>query len=100
MDMNSIPDGLILTQVRLLSCIGMMYCGDQRLVERAKNGMSDLIAFCNTEWPNYMPEARRPLGDNSSQVACDWELWCQAESHRRTGYSIWVRFNIFELFTR
>src|SRR5271168_5326133 len=80
----------------------MMYCGDQRLVERAKMCSSDLIAFCGTEWTNYVGQDGQSVRSHAAnQAASDWEAWCHAESHRRTGYSVWVRFNIsfLELFS-
>jgi hypothetical protein len=73
----------------------MMYCGDQRLVERAKTCSTDLITFCGTEWTNYLEQDDQSVRSHgTNQAASDWEAWCHAESHRRTGYSIWVCLNI------
>jgi hypothetical protein len=92
---NSWPEGLVFTQVRLLSCIGMMYSGDQRLVEKAKASSSDLIAFCGSEWTKYAEQDDQSVRSRgTNQAASEWEAWCYAESHRRTGYSIWVCINI------
>lgn len=92
---NSWPEGLVFTQVRLLSCIGMMYSGDQRLVERAKASSSGLIAFCGSEWTNYAEQDDQSVRSHgTNQAASEWEAWCHAESHRRTGYSIWVCFKV------
>lgn len=88
---SSRANGLVMTQIRLLSCVGMLYCGDQRLVERAKASASDLIGFCATEWARCIGQDDQTLMNiPSNQTASDWEAWCHAESHRRTGYSIWV----------
>jgi hypothetical protein len=64
----------------------MMYCGDNRLTERAKPLVSELIIFCNEKWANYGPHDGEMLENNIAE----WEAWSQAESHRRTGYCIWV----------
>jgi hypothetical protein len=86
------PDSLIMTQVKLLCCVGMMYCGDRRLMTIAKNYHSDLTSFCDTEWARLSVEAGSSPGSNDSeQMSMDWMIWIRAESSRRTGYCIWVR---------
>lgn len=73
----------------------MMYSGDQRLVEKAKASSSDLIAFCGSEWTKYAEQDDQSVRSRgTNQAASEWEAWCYAESHRRTGYSIWVCINI------
>ncbi|KAL7784031.1 C2H2 transcription factor-like protein [Trichoderma afarasin] len=88
---NASIERLVLTQVRLLSCIGMMYCGAQQLIERAKASRIDLVAFCETEWVNYTEQEDQLLRSHTvDQAASDWKAWCCAESRRRTGYTIWL----------
>ncbi|KAL7915557.1 C2H2 transcription factor-like protein [Trichoderma velutinum] len=83
--------GLVFTQVKLLSFIGMMYCGAQQLIERAKASRIDLVAFCETEWVNYTEQEEQLVRRHTvGQAASDWEIWCYAESRRRTGYTIWL----------
>ncbi|KAH7418323.1 C2H2 transcription factor-like protein [Cadophora sp. MPI-SDFR-AT-0126] len=90
LDGNSKPGTLILTQVKVLSCVGMMYCGNARLQLLARAYHSDLAAFCTTHWVESCSDIipRRP--DRSGQAVPDWQLWIQAESTRRTGYCIWL----------
>jgi hypothetical protein len=66
----------------------MMYSGDPCLADRAQSSMGDISKFCSTEWQDNIRDFSDVDGDDSSQMA--WETWIQAESRRRTGYSIWV----------
>lgn len=95
MEFDSIakPDYLVLTQVKLLSCVGMMYCGDDRLKSIAKSYHSDLVAFCVTDWAMSDSQILQNTS-NSEQAGLDWRTWIQAETIRRTGYCIWVSFTI------
>lgn len=83
---GSKPDSLVLTQVKLLNCVGMMYCGDERLRAIAKCNHSDLVSYCERDWKRLSEYPQLP-SDNANH---DWKTWCQAESSRRTGYCIWV----------
>ncbi|KAK4064170.1 transcriptional regulator family: Fungal Specific TF [Trichoderma aggressivum f. europaeum] len=88
---NASIERLVFTQIRLLNCIGMMYCGAQQLIERAKASRIELVAFCETEWVNYTEQQDQFVrSDIIDQAASDWKVWCYAESRRRTGYTIWL----------
>ncbi|KAH7360640.1 C2H2 transcription factor-like protein [Rhexocercosporidium sp. MPI-PUGE-AT-0058] len=84
---NSKPSTLVLAQVKLLSCIGMMYCGDDRLQMIAKSYHSDLAAYCTSYWTVYCSEAS---STDSQEEGLDWQAWIQTETTRRTGYCIWL----------
>lgn len=84
---NSKPATLILAQVKLLSCVGMMYCVDDRLQMIARSYHNDLAAFCTSYWAMTCSEAS---SRNSEQDGQDWKAWIQTEATRRTGYCIWV----------
>jgi hypothetical protein len=61
----------------------------------ARNYHGDLVSFCITEWSTTYLEA-----DPSSLNAMDdgdygWRRWYEAESRRRTGYCIWVSFQLY-----
>jgi hypothetical protein len=85
------PDSLVLTQVKLLCCVGMMYSGDRRLMAISKSYHSDLTSFCDAEWTRLSSEMQSSPGSSASeQINMDWLVWIRAESSRRTGYCIWV----------
>lgn len=69
-----------------------MYCGNQRLLQKAKSNHGDLVQFCIVEWSQLGPATRvskeRPL--DQGDVEREWKTWYEAESRRRTGYCIWV----------
>ncbi|KAH9222808.1 hypothetical protein DL95DRAFT_285815 [Leptodontidium sp. 2 PMI_412] len=78
----------VLTAVmKLLSCVGMMYCGDDRLQMIARSYHNDLAAFCTSYWAMTCSEAS---SRNSEQDGQDWKAWIQTEATRRTGYCIWL----------
>lgn len=83
---NSKPDLLVLTQVKLLSCVGMMYSGDERLKAIAKCNHSGLVSYCDRDW-RRLSECPRLSSESADH---DWKIWCQAESSKRTGYCIWL----------
>lgn len=88
---NASIERLVFTQIRLLSCTGMMYCGAQQLIEQAKASRIDLVAFCETEWVNCTEQQDQSVRSHTvDQAASDWKVWCYAESRRRTGYTIWL----------
>lgn len=71
----------------LLNCVGMMYCGDERLTKFAKTYHSNLVSFCNLEWtePGTNANSSTPSG-----IETEWKMWYEGECRRRTGYCIWV----------
>jgi hypothetical protein len=84
-------------QIKVLNCVGMMYCGDRRLKSFAEGYLHEFVSFCHEEWTR--PSVRsNPIPENDSEnVGHDWRVWIQAESSRRTGYCIWV-CNFLPLF--
>ncbi|KAG4429874.1 hypothetical protein IFR05_014642 [Cadophora sp. M221] len=84
---NSKPTILVLAQVKLLSCVGMMYCGDDRLQTMARSYHCDLAAFCTSYWVTNGSET---FSVNSEQERPDWQSWIRTEATRRTGYCIWL----------
>lgn len=81
---DQIPSRLFLAQVKLLNCVGMLYCGDERLLQQGKAYHTDLVSFCNAEWTSPVSHGF----SNTNDVNNDWRVWYEAESLRRTGYSI------------
>lgn len=81
---------MLLTQATLLNCVGMMYCGDERLMRIAKTSHSGLVGFCDGEWSRSKLNTNYELLNSTKGVEQDWKLWCNAECRRRTGYCIWV----------
>ncbi|RDW59993.1 hypothetical protein BP5796_11599 [Coleophoma crateriformis] len=79
---------LELVQVQMLNSVGMMYCGDDRLMKLAKSQHQKLVRFCRNEWlASEAPESELMSIDESSHA---WTLWRDTEARRRTGYSIWL----------
>lgn len=56
-----------MTQVKLLSCVGMMYSGDERQKALAKGARSDLTSFCELDW-RKLSECSPLLSDNPDQI--------------------------------
>ncbi|KAL3419399.1 hypothetical protein PVAG01_09620 [Phlyctema vagabunda] len=81
-------DHVTFAQVRILSCIGPMYCGDERLLRLAKNTHHHLVKFCADVWSNSPsdPESMELSSDPNQ----DWKTWYESEMRRRVGYSIWL----------
>ena len=95
---NSKPSIVLFTQIKLLSCVGMMYCGNEHLAEAAKSYHSELVFFCNSEW--VKPSKEIPQNAiNDEQVVVLWKAWREAETKRRTGYCVWVCLMIHLLGT-
>jgi hypothetical protein len=87
------PDLFILTQAKLLNCVGMIYSGDEYLVTVAKSYHGDLASFCDAQWNESVSRTEEEIGGAAYPIAQKWKVWCDAESRRRTGYCIWVRSN-------
>ncbi len=83
-------DELLLAQVKLLNCVGMLYCGDECLFNLAKCYHSDLVTFCDVQWKKPTTVISYGLTHDLEEAARKWELWQKEESLRRTGYCIWV----------
>ncbi|KAK0124407.1 hypothetical protein ONS95_009368 [Cadophora gregata] len=90
LDGSSKPGVLVLAQVKLLNCVGMMYCGDDRLRTLARGYHSDLAAFCTVHWAGPSVAATSKYPERTEQVDQDWQTWIQTETIRRTGYCIWL----------
>ena len=84
---DQIPSRLFLAQVKLLNCVGMLYCGDERLLQQGKAYHTDLVSFCDAEWTSLASSVSNGFS-NTNEVNNDWSVWYEAESLRRTGYSI------------
>jgi hypothetical protein len=85
------PDILTLTQAKLLNCVGMIYSGDEHLMTAAKSYHGDLASFCDAQWSQSISSTDVEFRDAAYPLTQKWEVWCEVESRRRTGYSIWVR---------
>lgn len=70
-------DGVEVAQVKLLHTIGLMYCGDERLLEYGLNFRLQ-ATYVDLVWKN------------ANQDYHDSENWYRTESARRTGYTIWL----------
>ena len=79
-------------QAKILNCVGMMYCGDERLMKIGKTYHSDLASFCEEEWEVSCVESSNveEVADHVERTGQNWNEWCEAETSRRTGYCIWV----------
>lgn len=82
-------DPVIFAQVKLLSCIGMLYSGEQRLGKHAWRQHSDLARFCRGDWTLEQTSSNSNDGSAESMEQ-DWYRWKDLEQRRRTGYAIWV----------
>lgn len=67
-----------------------MYCGDERLQKWVKDYRSDLASFCDFEWRNNDEAVMTETGEDMRSPGDDWRFWIDAETRRRTGYSVWV----------
>lgn len=90
-DDSSKLDTVLFTQAQILNCVGMMYCGDERLMQIAKTNHIRLTTFCSSEWTEFTSD---PMNVDSSNgdPGHGWRIWYEGETRRRTGYSIWVSF--------
>ncbi|QSZ34784.1 hypothetical protein DSL72_007642 [Monilinia vaccinii-corymbosi] len=85
---------MVMIRVKLLSCVGMMYCGCEELLQYARLYHRDLIDFCCCEWKasNKMSrvETTQSSPHETGMATKEWKKWYDAESIRRTGYCIWL----------
>jgi hypothetical protein len=84
-------------QSKILNCVGMMYCGDERLMKIAKTYHGILASFCEEEWGRSSAENSNmeTVADRGGKTGQNWNEWCEAETNRRTGYCIWVGLAAF-----
>ncbi|KAF5873817.1 putative c2h2 transcription protein [Botrytis fragariae] len=85
---------IMMIQIKLLNCVGMMYCGSDELSHAAKSYHRDLNDFCCNEWKtsNQIPRiaVSQTSTNDTEQANREWKKWYDAESIRRTGYCIWL----------
>ncbi|KAF2156950.1 hypothetical protein K461DRAFT_7805 [Myriangium duriaei CBS 260.36] len=86
---NSI-DPVLLAQVKLLNCIGMIYCGDERMENFGWRQHADVVRFCRTHWVNEDSVQLPTDAHLYSEVEVEWRHWRDIEARRRTGYGIWL----------
>ena len=83
-------DPVCLAQVKLLSCIGLTYCTDERMELHGWRQHVDVVSYCKTLWITESDEdfsAAIQPGDSHDK---QWRRWRDVEARRRTGYGIWV----------
>jgi len=68
----------------------MIYSGDEDIRETAKMYHGDLVRFCDTGWKKNDVDQIIDSSNGMEDTAKNWIVWAEAESRRRTGYSIWV----------
>ncbi|KAF2225846.1 hypothetical protein BDZ85DRAFT_72323 [Elsinoe ampelina] len=83
-------DPVLLAQVKLLNCIGMIYSGDERMERFGWRHHHDLVRFCHTHWVNEDEVGLPADAAMMSEVEVQWRHWKDVESRRRTGYGIWM----------
>lgn len=88
-DFNDSTIKLLLTQVKLINSVGMLYSDNKFLVEQAKATRLNLISFCITESPRLISLTTNDVID-SENFEDKWKFWIQGETHKRVWYSIWV----------
>ncbi|KAI9646092.1 hypothetical protein NHQ30_005532 [Ciborinia camelliae] len=82
---------VVMVQVKLLNCVGMMYGGCDELSQTAKSYHRDLIDFCSYEWKASNRISRiETVGvqsgpNDTDRAKREWKEWYDAESIRRTG---------------
>ncbi|TGO46196.1 hypothetical protein BOTNAR_0606g00020 [Botryotinia narcissicola] len=85
---------IMMIQIKLLNCVGMMYSGSDELSHSAKSYHRDLNDFCCNEWKtsNQIPRIAvlQTSPNDTKQTNREWKEWYDAESIRRTGYCIWL----------
>ncbi|KAF2460841.1 hypothetical protein BDY21DRAFT_333575 [Lineolata rhizophorae] len=81
-------DNILIVQIKLLSAIGMLYCGDEKLASMAPKYHQDLVSFCRRSWL----QAAAPF-----EQFTPWETWQAVETRRRTGYCIWLLDCMFDV---
>lgn len=83
-------DPLVLAQVKLLNCIGMIYCGDERMERYAWSHHAEVVKFCKTHWIDESEVIAPADANSASDVDVRWRYWRDIEARRRTGYCIWM----------
>lgn len=86
-------DPVVFAQVKLLSCIGMLYSGEQRLGKYAWRQHGDLTSFCRNDWA-WEPTVANAVEGGIEPVDQDWIKWKDVEQRRRTGYAVWVSIHL------
>lgn len=87
---EGVQDPVLLSQVKVLSCMGMAYSGDIALENHVSRWRNTFVSFCAEEWIRKEIGFEMSGGDDRESVARDWQRWKEAESRRRTGYAIWL----------
>lgn len=80
---------IVVLQARVLSVIGMLHSGNQRLIRLAYSSHSALTTACYN-MDLLRPADRNYLSDHLSEVEKQRE-WLAEQIRIRTGYFIWVR---------
>ena len=83
-------DPMQMAQVKLLSAIGMIYCGDERMERHGWRQHSDVVKFCRTHWLQEDDPYMQFIDGVEQTVEQQWRRWKDVEGRRRTGYAIWV----------
>ncbi|KAH8799842.1 hypothetical protein F5884DRAFT_811368 [Xylogone sp. PMI_703] len=83
-------DSILLTQIKTLNCLGMMYCGDEVLLRSAKRYHGELVSFCDNEWKTHQSDNVMLDPSNDGALETAWRDWSTRESARRTGYCVWL----------
>lgn len=87
---------LLLSQVKLLAVIGIMYSGDDSQARTANRYHSDLVTFCHSRWGKGAADMDVDSPYDAERVVIEWKDWCERESVRRTGYCIWVCLELYD----
>lgn len=87
---DELHDLVTLSQIRLLSCIGMAYTGEEKFQQAACQQRNHLAAFCTSDWFKWDEDFQMSGGEDRESACRDWKRWKNIESRRRTGYAIWL----------
>lgn len=90
-DDDAKSNSLVLIQAKLLNFIGISYSGDMRLQKFDSAYKSDFVSFCTNQWALPRAQTNTDVPSNLTTASNNWKIWHEEESHRRTGYCIWVR---------
>lgn len=85
-----IPSQVRLVQALVLSQVGMLYCGDQRLHSIAKRRHGELVNL--VKFDNLLDPSSQELhvSADTRDGRSRWSRWIASETRRRVGYAIWV----------
>jgi hypothetical protein len=82
---------MLLSQVKMLAIVGVLYSGDDVQFSTCNRYHSDLVTFCHSRWKqNDIPDATIDMSNDVDYVTKEYKTWIERESLRRTGYCIWV----------